>query len=137
MPAVAQFPLFSVSFERKEIPVDILMPLRVPDEKWRFVDAQGHGHFWDGKDLPTLKWVVTGTEWVGDEYEHDEIDIGEWRCVQCAEIIEPGMKVDYSPRSVPGLVTFTVTIGGESFILTEEQYAKSVEAWADSMRSMR
>ena len=137
MPAVARFPLLSISFEREEIPVGSLTPSRVPNEKWRFVDSQGHGHFWTGKLLPTLKWVVTGTKWVGDDFEHEEIEIGEWRCSQCEEVVEPGMRVDFSPRSVPGLVTFTVTIGSESFVLTEEQYAKSVEAWAEALREMR
>lgn len=132
-----QFPLFSVEINREAIPVETLLPSKVPDEKWKHVDSHGHGHFWSGEELPTLKWVVTGTEWYGDEYESFEEEIGEYHCRQCGEIVEPGRRTEYSSRIVLGLARITVTIDGEKFSLNEDEYARSIEAWAESLRGIR
>lgn len=136
MPAV-HYPMVGIEFEREAIPVvDTLHPAKVPDEKWRFVDSNGHGHFWEGDKLPTLEWVVTGKEWVGDEYGGEEYDVGEYRCRLCAEVVEPKKRVEYGPKFIPGLATFTVTINDERFVLREDQYAKSVEQWAKALRKI-
>jgi len=132
--SITSLPMISIEFHREEIPVETMHPEMVPDEKWRFVDANGHGHFWEGEDLPTLEWVVTGAEWYGDEYESWEVEIGEYRCRLCGEVIEPKRLAKYGPKFLPGLATFTVSINGESFILTEEGYAQSVEKWAKILR---
>lgn len=132
-----QLPLISIEVEREEIPVQNLSPRWVPDEKWRYVDKQGHGHFYEGEELPTLEWVVTGTQWVGDEYGGDEYEVGEWRCRLCGEVIKPAERAEYGPPSIPGLTTFYVTINNETFPLTPEEYAHSVESWADALRQER
>jgi hypothetical protein len=136
MPKVARDPMVSISFERESIPVDTMRPSKVPDEKWRFVDANGHGHFWDGDKLPTLEWVVTGTEVVGDEYESEEYEVGEYRCRLCAEVVEPKKREEYGPTHIPGLATITVEIDGDRFVLTEEMYAASIERWAEALREI-
>jgi len=138
MPVTAhRFPLVSVAFEREVIPIETMMPAKVPDEKWRYVDKQGHGHFWKSTKLPTLEWIVTGTEWVGDEYGEDEYEIGEYRCRLCAEVVEPARRSEYGPRTIHGLGRFTVTIDGEEFLLTEDEYAQSVDTWKQSLRKIR
>lgn len=135
MKSLASFPRFSVEIKREQIPVHSMHPTtKVPDEKWRFVDKAGHGHFWDGKDLPTLVWVVTGKQWVGDEYDGEEYDVGEWRCKLCDEVVEPKKKAVYAPQFVDGPTTFLVTVENETFYLTPEQYANSLKGWAREMR---
>lgn len=129
------WPLFSVSIERDMISVDIMARVRVPDPDWRYIDKAGHGHFWKGKKLPTLKQVVVGTQWVGDEYDGDEYDIKEWWCKLCSEPIEPGMREE-TPAPIPGQTWVTVTIGDEDYVVSPEQYAESVEAWEMALRTI-
>lgn len=137
MPIQQHFPSFSVEINREEIAVDTMIPTKVPDEKWRYVDMNGHGHFWQGDKLPTLEWVVTGTEWVGDEYGGEEYDVGEYRCLLCAEVVEPGRRVTYEPTSIPGPTQVTVTISDESFTVTTDEYAASLIAWREALRGIR
>lgn len=127
------YPMISIQFDREQIPVETFSPSMVPDEKWSYIDKQGHAHLWDGDKLPTLTWVVTGTEWIGDEYDASEIEVGEYRCRHCSEVVEPQRRADYGPRHVTGLATFAVTIDREKFVLTEAQYAASVLAWRDAI----
>ena len=141
MPTTFQLPLISVMIEREDIPVDTIHPQKVPDEKWRFVDAAGHGHFWEtGEEktfwLPTLEWVVTGTEWVGEGSDAEEIKVGEYRCKTCGEVIEPKHRTYYGPRTIPGLETFHVrlmtkgAISAKTYVMTRTQYAEAIDAWA-------
>ena len=132
----AALPLVSVNVEREEIPVASFSPSKVPDATWRYVDKAGHGHFWQGNELPTLKWVVTGMQAVGDEYEMYEYEVGEWRCQICDEVVEPQKKLDYGPTHVPGPVTVTVEVENEVFVLTMDEYAQSVERWLDALREI-
>jgi hypothetical protein len=134
--ATAHFPLFSVEITRGEIPVETMSPSRVPDEKWRYIDKKGHLHAWVDGEVPTLDWVVIGKTWVGDEYDGEEIEVGEHRCRVCAEPIEPMLKVKYGPSSVPGPTTVGVTIHGETFPLSEMEYAASVNDWLDAIRAI-
>lgn len=135
------WPMFSVQVEREDIAVDVIHSIKVPDEEWRFVDKAGHGHFWKlfskkPSTIPTCVLVVTGTEWVGDEYEAEEIEIKEWKCKLCTEIIKPGYRQELAPTHVPGPTWVTVTINDETFVLTPEQYAWSVDAWRDALRDL-
>lgn len=129
-------PLFSISRRQEDVFVETLSPQMVPDEQWRYVDARGHGHFWQGDDLPTLHWVVTGTEWVGDEMEGEMVEVGEYRCLQGPEVIQPGKLARYGPTHIPGLVSMTIDFGGEMFTLTEDQYAESVLLWRTQIKRM-
>jgi hypothetical protein len=135
----AMFPMISVSVDREEIETfSFSQQIKVPDEKWRLLDKQGHGHFWakGGKELPTLEWIVTGTEVYGDEYESYEVEVGEYRCKLCAEVIEPGHRME-TPKPILGPTTVTLEVNGETFRLTEEEYAASVDSWLDALRSQR
>lgn len=136
---MAVFPRFSVEMQREAIRVDTMSPQKVPDEKWRYVDKKGHGHFWaeggTGK-LPTLEWVVTGKEWVGDEYDGDEYEVGEYRCRLCGEVVEPKKKAVYGPQYIDGPTTFLVTIEGETFRLSPEKYAQAMKNMASDMRRL-
>jgi len=50
---------------------------------WTYTDENGHVH----TSLASLEWVVTGAYWCDDcRDEHDE---GEWRCRECAAVVEP------------------------------------------------
>lgn len=133
---LVSYPMINIQFEREEVPVDTFMPSRVPDENWRFVDAGGHGHFWDGDKLPTLEWVVTGTEWIGDGFDAHEEEVGEYRCKLCAEVVNPKRRISYDPRVIPGPARLTVTIGDERFELTEQMYAASVDRWLEALREI-
>lgn len=139
MKTAAQFPLISVEIEREEIEeTSFVFPVRVPDPAWHYVDDEGHGHFWGGvkgDQLPTLNRVVTGTHWVGDEYDGVEVEDYEWRCRVCTDVIEPGMKNE-TPKPVFGPTTVTVTINGEVFRVTEDEYARSVDAWKKSLEEI-
>jgi hypothetical protein len=135
------WPSFSVSFEREELVADFMHEVSVPDEKWNFVDKKGHGHFWKGKKLPTCKLVVTGTHWVGDEYDGTEYEIKEWQCRTCGETIQPGFRKE-RPAPVLGPTWVTVSfdegpLSREEFVISVEEYAQSVEAWRDHLRGLR
>lgn len=137
MKTLASWPRIDIQFNREMIPVALMSPHKVPDEKWRGVDKRGHGHFWVDGELPTLEWVVTGTCWAGDEFDGEEYEVGEYRCRECGEVIEPGKKLEHGPTHIPGPTTVTVTLNEETFMLTPEQYADSVEAWAKSLRRLQ
>ncbi len=75
-----------IRVEQEPIRIDT-MGHHVGDPKWVHVDSHGHEHRFDGDELPTLEWVVTGTYWCADCCdEHEE---GEWRCRECADVVEP------------------------------------------------
>lgn len=134
---IQHFPMFSVEITREEIPVDTMSPRQVPDPQWRVTDKQGHGHFWEGSELPTLEWVVVGSCWVGDEIDGTEVKVGEWRCKHCAEVIYPKKTAEYGPRSIPGPTRIVVTIEGDQFSLSEMAYAEAIGALHDHLRCMR
>jgi hypothetical protein len=128
----------SIAYERELIPVATVMPVLVPDQAWRHVDAAGHGHFWSGKELPTLEWVITGTEWAGDERDGEEVEVGEYRCRLCDdEVVEPGRRTEAQPQFIPSLTAVVVTVNGDEFRLTPEQYQASVQEWIRAMQGAR
>lgn len=136
METAVKFPMISVTVQREPIEVATMSGTLSPDEKWRFVDGHGHGHFWAGEDLPTLRWVVTGTDWIGDEFDASEIDVGEYRCTICEEVVVPKRRVSYDPVHLAGLTTIVLEINGEEFRLTEEMYSEAVAHWVDLLRLM-
>jgi hypothetical protein len=136
MPKFLASPVVQIEMEREMVNVETMFPAKVPDEKWRFVDSHGHGHFWDGKELPTLEWVVTGTEVVGDEIESEVYEVGEYRCRLCGEVLEPKQRDEWGPTHIPGLATYTITIDGERFALPERLYVAAVERWAEVLREI-
>ena len=81
-----------------------------------------------------MKWIVTDKQWVGDEYDGYVYAIGEWRCRFCDEVIEPKKKTTYAPEFVEGPTTFIVTIEGETFYLSPEEYAQAMRHMASAMR---
>lgn len=135
-PKVNPAPLLEISFDREMIDVTTLGGERAPDQKWRHTDSSGHLHAWDGDELPSLEYVVTGTTWVGDEYDATEYEVGEHRCRTCGEVVEPKYVVDHSPKYVAGPTTYTVTIGGERFVLRDDQYVHALEQWAEILRGL-
>lgn len=142
----SQFPRFGVSFEREDVRVETMYPQRVPDEEWRVVDTNGHGHFWKDGELPTLDKVKIGEQYVGDEIDGEVYPVYEYRCSQCEEVIEPGYTLKYRPSHVPGLLWITVTFTDppepgtirepESHRLTPEQYLETVNGWRDLIREV-
>lgn len=132
MRSAASLPMFSVEYSREELPM-LMSPCKVPDPDWRYVDKAGHGHFWKKTALPTLKWVVTGKTWIGDEYGGEEIELGEFRCKLCDEVIEPGKKLKH-PEPLMGPVNFRVTFsltdgGTDAYLLNEEEYVEALGEW--------
>lgn len=110
-----------IEMEREDVEVNTLSPHRVPDMKWKHVDGNGHEHVWVEDKIPTAEWVVTGTEWVGDEYDACEYDVGEYRCRECSELVEPKWTVTYEPRFLPGLLRITITTEFGSYWLRQEE----------------
>lgn len=137
MKAAMHYPMVSISIEREEIEMATMFPRKVPDQSWRHVDKKGHGHFWKGKNLPTLEWVVTGATWVGDEYEADEVETGEYRCRICGEVIKPGETVSYDNDRAFMPPLFTIEIGAERFVVREDGYIRSLDAWRDALREIQ
>lgn len=129
-------PAVSIDIHRDMIDVTLVGGERTPDQKWRHTDSNGHLHAWDGDNLPSLEWVVTGQEYIGDEIEGQVYDVGEYRCRSCGEVVEPGIVTDYGRKSMPGPTTVTITIGEEHFTLDETQYAASLEAWLQALRDI-
>ena len=125
----------TIQFDQEEIPMQTMSPQMVPDPDWKYIDKKGHGHFWKGKDLPTLKWVVTGTQWVGDEYDSYEYEVGEHRCRLCGEKVEPKKKASY-PKPLLGPATYTLTIDGEAFVLSDQQYYDALKKLAKILRKV-
>lgn len=137
MPTAFGIPQFNVNVSRDPVPTRTITPTSVPDEKWRHVDSHGHGHFWDGDALPTLNWVVTGTEWVGDDYDGETVEVGEHRCAICDEVVEPQRRTkNVRSEIVYGPRIFLVSFEDEHFRLSEKQYAECVEAWNEATRKI-
>lgn len=95
-----------------------------PDPDWRFVDAQGHGHFYKDKDgaYPTLTWVsVPCTMGHGDDCDAE----GWYECRLCAERIQPGTKAQ-PPAWVSGVITYRLRVadGGRwtSYVFGGQQW---------------
>lgn len=139
----------TVSFDREIIPAATMGGERLPDENWELIDAAGHVHAWRGKKLPTLRWVKTGTRWVGDDYDACEYDVGEYRCRRCGEVVEPR----YTWRSTegdfilgPAVYMLSVKVppfGVQEIHLTQEEVVECVGlagdqvafyAWVDRVR---
>lgn len=88
-----------------------------PDSKWRYTDENDHKHRWIDGELPTLKWVVTRTYWC--EECSDEHEEGDWRCVKCRAIVEPGYRWT-GPQSfqLPGLIDARLEVRNGDFFTT-------------------
>lgn len=135
---------FTFTIEHEEIRVDLLSGRLVPDTRWSHTDANGHEHrFTDQKGaLGTLEWVVTGTYWVGDECESWEEERGEWRCPQCAEVIEPRWYRSYEPEFLRGPARITIeTADGATYLLRHDEIEAvsvwtSKESWEGKVRSI-
>ena len=128
----------SIEFHREAIRVDTVVGERVADPRWKHTDTNGHVHAFAGEELPSLEWVVTGTEWVGDEFDSSEIEVGEYRCRVCGEMVKPRWNRDYSPRFIPGLLDAKVsTDDGRVYLLRSDEIEtlsaaadKEAAAWA-------
>lgn len=78
----------------------------IADPDWVYFDTHGHEHRFatDGTtNLPTLVWVVTGSYWCSEC--SDDHETGEWRCKQCADVVEPNYRWSGEQTiQVPGLL---------------------------------
>jgi hypothetical protein len=88
---------------------------RKPDKSWTHFDSNEHAHAWSGDKLPTLYEKVTGTTWVGDEIDGQEVDVTEMRCKICDETVDPGYYVDHTPVYVRGPSAYTLVIRPQLF----------------------
>lgn len=131
---ISTFPRVSVSVRRDEQEHSFMTPVKVKDETWKFLDDAGHLHSWVNGVLVTCKRVQTGTTFVGDEFDGEEIAIFEERCTICEEVIEPGYRTTYQKPSFVALTWIELEIDNgdsiETFSLTPEQYEKGIRLWA-------
>lgn len=115
-------PGIEIEMKREDVEVSTLHPTRVPDAKWEYIDGHDHAHRFIGESVPSTKWVVTGTTWVGDCYDAMEVDIGEYRCIKCDDVVEPGYTVTYGVREfVPGLLEITIKTEFGRYWLRQEE----------------
>lgn len=98
------------------------------DEHWTFVDAEGHGHFWQrgaskrDDHYPTLRWIVEPCT-----MGHDDCDgEGHYECVICGEEIRPGTR-PADPIRIDGLRSITLTVTEPGRIRV---YALTDDLWA-------
>lgn len=109
MAATMKMAGWSIDVHREQIEVTSLSER--PDPKWEFADAAGHEHRWDGSDLPTLTYVIDGTDVYddGDGYL-DEVPYGHYECPLCREHVTPGMTGPPPWREfTPGPMSVTLT----------------------------
>lgn len=100
-----------INFHQESQQVSTMHGTRKPDKGWTHFDSEGHAHAWrNGDELPTLYEKVTGKEWVGDSYDGCEVEITEWRCNVCDEVVEPKYVTDYSPVYVTGPPEYTLKL---------------------------
>ncbi len=103
-------PGIEIRFHQETEVVSSMHGIRKPDKNWNYIDLNDHAHVWRGEELPTLYEKVTGTTWVGDEYDGQEIELTEMRCKVCDEVVVPKYTVDYSPIHVAGPPEYTLVI---------------------------
>lgn len=99
-----------IRFHQETEVVSTMHGVQKPDASWMHFDGAGHAHAWNGEKLPTLHEVVTGKEWIGDAYDGQEIEITEYRCKVCEEVVEPKYFTDYSPIYVSGPPEYTLVV---------------------------
>ena len=111
---------YEISYEQETIKYDC----ELPDSYWEFKDAESHVHRWvklNGEwTIPTVIYVVDGTEFVGDEYESEEVEYGHHECRKCGETVRPQYRREV--RCEPsGIVNITgILRSNEVFSVNEE-----------------
>lgn len=94
--------------------IDVTSGLPTANERWTYTDQQGHEHRYD-HGYPTLTYVIDESHWCdGSEgiYNHDPheaVDKSHYECSICRETIKPLTDPPYTPKSVAGLTTATMT----------------------------
>lgn len=93
--------------------IDVTSALPYPSETWRATDINGHEHYRENGEYPTLNYVIDSVEtWFCADCNEEHTDTtGHYECRLCGEIVEPGMTVDTHRRYAPGR-TFA-TLNGE------------------------
>jgi hypothetical protein len=103
--------------------VDVTSNLPRPDKNWRFTDENGHEHYWQDNDWPTLVTVVDETYWCedcGDDHQNTHL-----ACAICGVTVEPGMVRPPGHREfVPGRKAYY--LDGEP--ITEERANEIINA---------
>lgn len=125
-----------IRFEQSVETISATIGTRKPDPDWKHVDKKGHLHAWVKGKLPTLGEHVTGKTYVGDEYDGCEVDVTEYRCLVCAEVVEPKYNVSYEPTYIQGppswfLVLHPHIFGPQEFRIPDEHVHALVEIFED------
>lgn len=115
------WPGYELTVDVELIPITTNIP--EPDPAWRFVDGEGHGHFYDptAKNYPTLRWVSLPCT-----MGHDDCDSeGYHECAVCGERITPGTRMPM-PTSMIGPTTYRLTVDeGDTrivYVFGQEQF---------------
>lgn len=106
-----------------------------PDSGWKFVDENGHGHYYEpkGSNYPTLTLAHRGC----DCSDHDEGCEGAsfYKCSTCGVEVEPGTRYQMAREEVVG---HRYTIVREEattttrYDLTEREFKKLMRAATDA-----
>lgn len=78
--------------------VDVTSWGREHDPAWRYLDAAGHGHFYE-PGYPTLREI---TQLVADEWGEEWQEHVRWECPHCGEHIVPGTRSSFGRSTIPG-----------------------------------
>jgi hypothetical protein len=103
-------PGVEVRFHQESMVVDEMLGTRKPDKAWKHIDSQGHAHAWFDDELPTVEEVVIGKEWYGEGADAYEVDVTEYRCRVCAEVVKPKYVVTHEPSYIKGPPEYTLVL---------------------------
>lgn len=108
----------SGSFRVKTDYIDVTSDRPTVDPNWRHTDSNGHEHYYDN-GYPTLDYIIDERHWCdGREglYNHDPhwaVDEDHFECLTCREMVKPGTLPAFTPQSIPGTRSMTVTVNAD------------------------
>jgi hypothetical protein len=89
--------------------IDVSTALPQPDPNWTYTDRASHTHTYGQpgeRTYPTLELRTSEPYWCAEcEDEHTDT----WfECPLCGEKIDPGTRIDTSPKYIPGLTSYRI-----------------------------
>ena len=136
---------FEVEVRREVIPIEMAWTHTI-DRDWRATDSNGHEHYYDGRQYPTLELIVDashwcdGTEGLGLHDPHEAVDESHYECLQCRETVTPGLHppghVEYIAGPVDVELTAMVDGLRTTVALTHEEAARFLTAGEDEWEAL-
>lgn len=104
MARFAPGPEFTLDIQQDSI--DTTCGIDTLDPKWRGTDSNGHEHYYERFEYPTLDYIVDAEHWCnGDEGAphdpHMATDESHYECKVCREVVKPGIIPPTRPSLSP------------------------------------